>query len=1057
MTELQQRNEAFLAFLNTLNPAQKEAVDQVEGAVLVVAGPGTGKTHLLTARIGNILLRTDARPQNILCLTFTDAGATAMQQRLLQRIGPVAYQTPIFTFHAFCNRVIQDNAEFFSKGNPEPLTDLERIDLVRSLLEKLPADHPLRAGKKEVFQYEEHLRDLFSTMKKEGWTPGHIRKKADEFLRGLPANPAFVYQRNGKTYKKGDPKTAQIQDVTEKLERLKAAADLFPRFAHALEDSDRYEYEDMLLWVLKAFSQHEALLRSYQERYQYILVDEFQDTNGAQFQLLQLLLDFWESPNVFIVGDDDQSIYEFQGARLENLRLFQQQYQQDLKTIVLEENYRSAQIILDAASRVIRHNTLRAVHLFADGAFDKKLIGRTAHAGLVQVNRFANRLQESVALAEQIKSLMAGGVPPQEIAVLYARHRQAERLLQLLAKQGIPFQTKKPQNILELPLIGHIRALLAYLEEESRQPFSGEYRLFQLLHAGFWDLPALDLAKLAMTARLEDPLPEEGQPEKYRSRGKKESGRTSWRIILNDPDALQKHQLEKPEKCLAIGRQLNQWISDAQNSSLSQLLENIYSASGLLHWALNQPDKAWWLQVLHSFTQFVQSELLRHPNMRLPRLLDLLNSMEDNRLPLPMSQSAQVVRGVQLLTAHAAKGLEFSYVFMLDCTEDTWDKNAGGNRGRFYLPDNLTRSAEEDALEARRRLFYVAMTRAKEQLFISWAQTDDAGKTLTQSRFLAETELPVTEAAVSEASVLEAQTILMLEPAKPVIQLPDTLLLASLLEGYTLSVTAFNRYLRCPLAFYYEDVLRVPAATGEAAAYGIAMHSALQQFLLRMKSHPKMEWPGAEALQKMFADALEHQRGFFSESAFTQRLALGRDHLRRIHVEQTPFWRKRAIAERNIEGINIEGVPVKGVLDKIEWLDQQSIRIVDYKTGAPDVRKTAPPSAEHPLGGDYWRQLAFYQLLLENSRYYPESVRKTAIVWLEPDKKGSFPITEISFTAEELQTVLSAMKQVYRQILDFQFQEGCGKTDCVWCKMVREKQGINPQERYLEADLDDRS
>ncbi|HRI60352.1 MAG TPA: UvrD-helicase domain-containing protein, partial [Saprospiraceae bacterium] len=232
---LQQYNDAFRAFLSTLNPAQRRAVDATEGPVLVIAGPGTGKTHILTARIGNILLSTDARAQNVLCLTFTDAGVNAMRRRLLERIGPEAHRVPIFTFHAFCNRIIQENMEHFGKGNLEPVTELERIEIVRNLLAKLPPEHPLREGKKDIFQYEEQLRDLFSTMKKEGWSPGFVLRKTDEFLNGLPANPDFIYQRNSKHFKKGDPKTAQIQEITEKLTRLKAAADLFPKYLLAME------------------------------------------------------------------------------------------------------------------------------------------------------------------------------------------------------------------------------------------------------------------------------------------------------------------------------------------------------------------------------------------------------------------------------------------------------------------------------------------------------------------------------------------------------------------------------------------------------------------------------------------------------------------------------------------------------------------------------------------------------------------------------------------------------------------------------------------------------
>ncbi len=1114
MTELQQRNEAFQGFLGTLNPAQREAVEQVEGPVLVVAGPGTGKTHLLTARIGNILLRTDARAQNILCLTFTDAGASAMRQRLLQRIGPEAQRVPIFTFHAFCNRVIQEHAEHFSQGNPEPVTELERIEIVRSLLAKLSPEHPLRAGKKDVYQFEEHLRDLFSTMKKESWTPGFVLKKSDEFLRGLPANPQYIYQRNSKNFKKGDPKTAQIEDVQEKIERLKSAADLFPNYIHAMERAARYEYEDMLLWVARAFEKNEALLRTYQERYQYILVDEFQDTNGAQFHLLNLLLDFWEVPNIFIVGDDDQSIYEFQGARLQNLREFQERYQKGLKTIVLEENYRSVQPILDAASRVIENNTLRVVNLFGEGMSKqlramsnlttfKKLSNfhpitplnpanpvnpvhsntplnpanpvNPVHSNTplnpanpvnpvkktttppphpdetVILHTFPNRLQETVHIVQQIETLLAQQVEPAEIAVLYARHRQADRLVALLEKKGIPYQTKRPTNILDLPLVQHFRALLAYLQEESVRPFSGEHRLFRLFHATFWGLSALDLAKIALAchpnsvhaaARVEDP----------ETPGTK---RKHWRDLLSNGEALSSLGLSSTEPFQALGAHLNAWISDAQNLPLSQLIERLYTQTGILNWALAQADKAWHLQVLHTILAFVHQETLRNPRCTLAKLLGQLDSMDDNMLPLPLNQAVQQTHGVQLLTAHAAKGLEFGHVFLLDCTEDTWDKNAGGNRGHFFLPETLTRSGEEDALEARRRLFYVAMTRAKHQLHISVARSDDAGKALAQSQFLAETELPVLEAEVPYPALLEAQTLLLLEAPKPVVHLPEPQLLDALLADFTLSITALNRYLRCPLAFYYEDVLKVPGAPSEAAVYGLAMHGALQQFFLKMKSSPKFEWPAAEALLKIFGQEMERRQGSFSEHGFTQRMALGKDYLRRIHVEQVPFWRKRAIVERRIDRVELDGISLAGILDKIEWLDSGLLRIVEYKTGTPDPRKTAEPTENQPHGGEYWRQLAFYQILLEKARLYPEAIGKTAVSWLAPDKRGTFPTLEISFSAEELHFVEGLIREVYGKIQERAFDTGCGKKDCSWCQMQRERQISGALNRGEEEDLDD--
>lgn len=1050
---LQHYNDAFRAFLSTLHPAQRRAVEATEGPVLVIAGPGTGKTHILTARIGNILLTTDARAQNILCLTFTDAGATAMRRRLLERIGPEAHRVPIFTFHAFCNRIIQENMEQFGKGSLEPATELERIGIIRNILAKLPVDHALREGKKDVFQYEEHLRDLFSLMKKEGWTPGFVLRQADQFLNGLPDNPEFVYQRDGKNFKKGDPKTARIQEITEKMDRLKAAADLYPRYLLSMERSGRYEYEDMILWVTRAFEKNEALLRTYQERYQYILVDEFQDTNGAQFRLLGLLLDFWEIPNVFIVGDDDQSIYEFQGARLENLREFYQKYHKGLQTIVLEENFRSLQNILDPAHLLIGHNRLRAVNLL-DEPVEKKLRAHldAPDTGGPVVEVYNSRFHETAHIAHRIASLIETGVHPSDIAVLYARHRQAARLLNLLEKKGIPYQTKRPVNILDLPVVQQFRELLEYLHEETLRPFSGEHRLFRLLHAAWWGLEPLDLVKMALACRPESAVPTD---DLYEKAGDRKGKKRNWREAFGDPNLVGSLSLRNPEALARVIQCMESSTTDLHNLPLPGFFERLYARTGLLAWALAQPDKVFYLQVLNTLMDFVQSETARNPRFSLARLLDLFNSMDANKLALPLRQPVQDGPGVQLLTAHSAKGLEFGHVFMIDCTDEAWEKNSGGNRGRFALPPTLTRSGPEDEMEARRRLFYVAMTRAKRRLHISYARSGDDNKALTQACFIDEAALPQTEVAVPQEILLDSQVLLLLEPQQPVITLPETHVLDELLDRFTLSVTGMNRYLRCPLAFYYEDLLKIPGATSEAVAFGNAMHGALQQFVLRMKAHKKLEWPSLEALQRFFGQEMERQRGWFSEQGFLQRQALGREYLRRIHVEQLVFWRKRAIVERRVDRVELDGLPLTGILDKIEWLDNGTLRIVDYKTGFPDPAKTAPPDERQPYGGDYWRQLAFYKILLDKARIYPEPVGKTAISWLEPDRRGAFPITEISFSGEELHFVEQLIRDVFLKIRNREFTTGCGKDDCAWCRMHRDRAVSEAMDRSAEEGLDD--
>ncbi|MBL7829164.1 MAG: ATP-dependent helicase [Saprospiraceae bacterium] len=1054
MSDLQQRNEAFRQFLETLNPVQRAAVERLEGPVLVIAGPGTGKTHLLAARIGNILLRTDARAQNVLCLTFTEAGAFAMRRRLLERIGPEAHRAPIFTFHGFCNRVIQENQSYFGSGRLEPLSDLERIEIVRNLLIDTPVTHPLRAGRKDLFQFEKQVRDLFANMKKEGWTPGFVLRKTDEYLRALPENPNFIYQKNTKYGQKGAPKTALIQETTDKLTRLKAAADLFPKYQAALDKAGRYEYEDMLLWVNRAFEKHEALLRSYQERYQYILIDEFQDTNGAQFQLLNQLLDFWETPNIFIVGDDDQSIFEFQGARLENLLQFANHYRKGLEIMVLTDNYRSTQGVLDTAGNVIRHNTLRAVERFETPLL-KSLKAVTNRTSKPSVRSYATLYHELTGMVNHIQSLLDAGTLPTEIAVLYSRHKQADGLQNLLNKKGIPFQTKRPINVLEVPMIQQMRALLQYIWDEQQQPFSGEHRLFKIFHAAFWNLNPLDLALIV--AAEQNPGKNRDQDARYVTGDDfiETSWPFSWRQTFADEQKLQVLKLSNTQAFIALGVTLNQWILDASNLPIHQFLERIYTQSGLLDWILKHDDKVWLLQVLQSFTNAVPPPSMGIHKSNLGYFLQVLASMEANGLSLPLQSTIESAPGVQLLTAHAAKGLEFDHVFLFDTVDNAWENSAGDSRGRFNLPPTLTLSGEEDALEARRRLFYVALTRAKTGLYISYAESGADLKPTLQSRFVDETEIPAVYQEISEAEVLQTQVLLMKEAPKPHLELPENHVVDLLLKDFTLNITALNRYLRCPLAFWYEDLLKVPGAMSESAAFGIAIHSALQRFFLKMKADKQAQWPTFETLNKLFSREMDQLRNYFSEHGFVQRLALGKENLRRIHVEQIPFWRKRAIVERRIAQVEFDGIPLTGVLDKIEWLDEGKLRIVDYKTGNPDPKKTAAPNDQLPHGGDYWRQLAFYQILLENARIYPEKIEKTAINWLEPDKKGAFPIVEISFSRQELETVKTLIKEVYEQIQARAFHTGCGKPDCIWCKMHRDRQWSSSFERNQEAALDD--
>ena len=664
----------FQGELVRLNEQQRIAVEQIEGPVLVVAGPGTGKTHILSARIGQILAETDTQPFNILCLTFTDAGAHAMRERLLQFIGPEAHNVHIYTFHSFCNKVIQENLELFGIQKLEPLSDLERVEFIRKMIDVLPLDHPLKRGRRDIYFYEKHLHNLFQLMKKENWTEAFIHERIRTYLADLPKRADYIYQRKSGRYEKGEVKEGKLQKETEKMERLWSAASLFEDYIRLLQSNRRYDYEDMLLWVIREFGRFEKLLRFYQEQYLYLLVDEYQDTSGAQNKILQQLITYWANPNVFIVGDDDQSIYEFQGARLKNLVDFHEKYKAHLKVVFLKNNYRSSQPILDIAKVLIDKNKKRISRTLK---VDKNIIAQ--HPQFLKTGvkpaiiAYPNRMQEETAIMSAIQELRQKGILYEEMAVIYARHRQARNLIELLEKEGIPYQTKRKVNILDLPMIENLRFLLEYINLEYKRIYNGEHLLFQILHFNFLDLPHEDILKISryMAGNYE----------------------AKWKDTIANETILNSLDLTAKERILNFSNLLDQTINDYRNVSLSLLVERLVNRSGLLKYILSQTNQAWGLQVLSTLMNFIRIEIDRKPRMRLDDLLEVLGKMDANYLTVGVHKTEQAWAGVNFVTAHSSKGLEYRAVFILGAVKDFWEPGKVAPF-QFALPDTITYSGE---------------------------------------------------------------------------------------------------------------------------------------------------------------------------------------------------------------------------------------------------------------------------------------------------------------------------------------------------------------------------
>ncbi|MEY3052557.1 MAG: hypothetical protein RLY31_2342 [Bacteroidota bacterium] len=1049
----EQYNDIFLRELERLNEEQRQAVNHIDGPMLVLAGPGTGKTQVLAARIGNILLQTDAAPHNILCLTFTEAGVQAMRQRLVRLIGPEGHRVHVFTFHSFCNSVIQENLAYFGQQELLPVGDLERLELLRNLLEKLPPEHPLRAKRTSVWHYEAQVKHLFDLMKRERWTEAHIRQAVGQYMDSLPDRKEFRYQINAAGYRKGDLKKQALETEKQRMELLQAGAGCFETYRAALAQAQRYDFSDMILMVLEAWERHPFLLARYQEQYLYILVDEYQDTNGAQNEVLMRLVDYWDSPNVFLVGDDDQSIFEFQGARLQNLTDFYEKYRDTLQLVVLRKNYRSSQEILDRSARLISDNRERVVSRLEGMGISKQLEAQHPEfaryrAGLV-CRRYASRLQEDTDIAAQISRFQAEGFPLDEVAVIVARHKQLERLASILGKMGIPYRTRREMNILDLPLIRNLRDMLSYFEAEFRQPFSGESQLFRMLHLDFIGMAPLDLARMSARRQMTD-----------------RHGRY-WRELLADKDFLSACGLSAPE---AVHRFV-EWSEELHlvyaSLPVPVLLERIINRSGLLRQILESGDRDRLAAILYRFTGFVQQESDRRPRLEPGELLELLKSMDANRLAIELGVEDQwgggsaadgrPVRQVQLLTVHSAKGLEFQRVFLPDCSKKRWDPVTQNSSFQFTFPDTLTGSTGEDALEARRRLLYVAMTRAKEFLQLSYATMDDNGRTQEKAQVLGnweEHEWQEGPAGPGQAALV-SHPVLLAEPQE--FGQTQAYWLEPLLERWSISPSALNQYLRCPLSFYYQHLLKIPTLPSTAGAYGLAVHGALARgFGEKLRGGSEGAFPGPEQFGEFFVREMYRRRSQFERREFDARLSSGKQRIEGYVRSEMKAWPATCLVEQRYARVMVDDVPMTGVIDRVDQLPGLQTHLLDYKSGAKEyIRKqSAKPSGQLPAGGDYWRQMHFYKILYDHAGTHGRTAVSWEISCTDPDRDGRYHRIRSAFRPEDVQLVRTLVRETYQEIRGRRTFAGCGQPDCTWCGFLQHRSVDSLTDTAVEA-LDD--
>jgi DNA helicase-2/ATP-dependent DNA helicase PcrA len=922
--------------LADLTDVQRAAVTHGEGPLLILAGAGTGKTRVITRRIAHLIAARRARPEEILALTFTDRAAAEMEERV-DLLVPYGYADVwISTFHAFGDRVLREEALHLGlRPDFRVLSQAEQLVFLRDHLFALPLRRLRPLG--DPARHLEALQTQFSRAKDEDVTPqeylAHARKTlADAEGRGDPA-------------------------ALSEAEKQAELAETYAVCARLMAERGLLDFGDQVVLTLRLFREHPEVLRRYQERFRYILVDEFQDTNYAQWALVRLLAE--ARRNVTVVGDDDQSIYKFRGAAASNLQAFRETFP-GATPVVLTESYRSPQPILDAAYRLIQHNNPERLEVQA--GVDKRLTARlesrvpspesqgasldsghsTRDPGLGTGSPPAHLLfgtlsAEADGVAGRIAERVAAGAwRHRDVAILVRARRDADPFLRALNMQGIPWRCSGNQGLYARE---EVRLLVSFLRALA-DPGDGA-SLFHLAASELYRMPHEDLAVLGARARrLHRPLgwvlarlldgglahletlPEAPQIEVS------PEGRAAAARLLKDLEQYRRIALERPTgQVLYLFLSESGWLqrllgaaspaAEAEAQNLGRFFSLVQEASALLR--------------LDRVTEFVPH-------------LDALREAGDDPAAAEAEPDADAV---QVLTVHKAKGLEFPVVFLVNLVADRFPSRS--RREPLPLPEALVKDrvpAGDPHLAEERRLFYVGMTRAMRELFLTAARDHGGSRPRKVSRFvlealdLAKDEVRPYRVSAAEALRRHAPPAQVEEGAAP---LPPS-------GPLRLSFYQVDDYRTCPLKYKYIHLLRVPVREHHAIAYGRALHEAISAFLrARAAGHAMTE---AELLRAF--DAAWTNEGFLSREHEELRRAAGEAALRRFHQDEAA----RGVPPARVEqpfGVRLAGEWFEGRWDRIDERDGR-VAIVDYKSSEVREQREADRRARESL------QLKLYAL-----------------------------------------------------------------------------------------------
>lgn len=980
-----------------LNSEQKLAVDSVEGPVMVIAGPGTGKTQILTLRIANILKETDTRPENILALTFTDSGVRAMRNRLISFVGKDAYLVPIHTFHSFAGDLIRRYPDAYKNIiGGKPASDLEKIRIIEELLEE-GSFKRLRPHGNHSY-YVKPILGAITTMKRENISPTKLATANESMVNNLDQIEKFHTKGAHKGKVRGE-----YLDIQKSLEKNQELLYLYQHYIVKMRAERLFDFEDMILDTIEALQTNEEMLFDVQERYQYILADEHQDVNQSQNLLIKIIASYHDNPNVFVVGDEKQAIYRFQGASLENFLFFEDIYK-SAKTIALNNNYRSGQEILDLAHESIKTDDPKLKDLRLPLVANKKvevILGKQV---------FSHKAVEDAWLVQQIKKYHDEGVSWSEMAIIVRTNKEVSGLATLLRKANIPVLPSADSDILEHPIFLHIKTLINALVEKT-----DEVALAEVLQAPYWNLEINDLIKVFLARSYQDHLSS----------------------IIASEEKLKNSGVENPKAFLRISQVFNEARAKELTHSPAQVLEFLLTQSGFLDSVLQQSVYDG-IRVVRRLYDEIESMFEKKEVSTLRDVLRQLELLTQYKIALNAPFIETKSNAVNLLTAHKAKGLEFEVVFLPHLCDKNWQGTSTSEK--FNLP--ITKqvldkeSAKLQAEDDERRLFYVALTRAKRVIECSYALKDEEGKELGSAIFFMEIEHLFKEN--NEIIKFEED----FAPLNDLMPLPkpkiDAEFLRITLAKRGWSATTYSNYCKSPWEYICKNVLRIPTIKSPELQFGTTIHAVLEKIVdlylaQGAVSDSEVKKLLEQELNKCSLTTTEftrqHERGFSALMSYLPKLinSLGKSSKTEYSI--------KAILETGL--VDFPEVMITGNFDRLDFDEEgRVIRVIDYKTGKSKTRGVIEGKTKDS-DGRYKRQLVFYALLLSEQKDPLLYSANGRISFVEPDEKGVIREEDFTVTEEEIAELRRDIIEATKAVVSGACLEvSCDKEECEHCDFV---------------------